>query len=312
VPTITLQDNSSQLEVEGRPGDADSHGRHGDQHCPGIGPRLTLPDGSLYDDGANKAVFVQCADGCFALAYTGLAILGRQRTDIWLTDVLSNAEGRLSPPGAWTVYAAATAIQQEATRALKSLPAQATTRGITFVLAGYYNDMQPFVGVVSNSEDVQGNEFPQFRNEFVCESMARMPGRRFRRTTLLDHGARRALDGTIDRRMKKVKKTTLRQSGELVEDGLVSLIRAASRHERFGVFIGRDCMSPRLSTAAGPFPGQLRDHAGTGVVYFPGRYHDHRGGTVHYYPHVVYPGFSMRNIVFGPAEEVDGLPPSRV
>ena len=56
--------------------------------------RLTWPDGSLADDHANKAVCVSCADGWFAISYTGAAQVGRSRTptDEWLVELLSRAD----------------------------------------------------------------------------------------------------------------------------------------------------------------------------------------------------------------------------
>lgn len=257
--------------------------------------RLTLPDGTLYDDRANKAVFVQCIDGRFALAYTGLAIIGSQRTDVWVVDVLADAESRLSIE--WTVFNAATAIQQSATRAIGLLPLSAVTRGITFVLAGYYGAFQPFLCVISNFEGVKGNQFQQYERNFVSEWLTRPPDHKPKRTALLFHGAKLAIPGTVDRRLKKVRKSTFRQSGAMVEDKLISLIRGASLHETYGKFIGRDCMSMHVPREPG---------------IFPGKYHDHKGGEVHYSPHLVYPGFAVRDLVLGPADEIARLPQNRV
>jgi hypothetical protein len=62
--------------------------------------RLTLPGGKLYDDEANKAITVNCDDGYFSVAYTGLARLRDRdsrewvRTDEWAA--ISSKAARVS------------------------------------------------------------------------------------------------------------------------------------------------------------------------------------------------------------------------
>ena len=55
----------------------------------GVDRRLTS-NGTLYDDLANKAVVVQCADAIFSVAYTGL-MFTPERKDVWLVDFLSRS-----------------------------------------------------------------------------------------------------------------------------------------------------------------------------------------------------------------------------
>ena len=51
--------------------------------------RLTMPDGVLRDDEANKAICVRCRNAHFVIAYTGLAEIGAKRTDAWIVEQLS-------------------------------------------------------------------------------------------------------------------------------------------------------------------------------------------------------------------------------
>ena len=53
--------------------------------------RLTKPDGSLYDDEANKVICVGCSDSYFAIGYSGLGTISTgKRTDEWLVDYLAS------------------------------------------------------------------------------------------------------------------------------------------------------------------------------------------------------------------------------
>ncbi len=51
--------------------------------------RLTCTDGTVFDDSSNKATVLVCANGRFAVGYTGLADYCSFRTQAWLLDSLS-------------------------------------------------------------------------------------------------------------------------------------------------------------------------------------------------------------------------------
>src|SRR5438034_5833169 len=105
--------------------------------------RLTYPDGRLADDGANKAVCVYCADARFSIAYTGIAHVGRMRTDEWLVGVLTDAKAYQMD-----LRSISELLKTRATTALKkALP----RLPLTLALAGYRENW-PFVMSVSNIE----------------------------------------------------------------------------------------------------------------------------------------------------------------
>lgn len=52
--------------------------------------RLTWPDGRVFDETANKAIVFH---GRAAIAYTGIALIGSQRTDEWIADQILDCTG---------------------------------------------------------------------------------------------------------------------------------------------------------------------------------------------------------------------------
>jgi len=93
--------------------------------------RLTLlPDGSLYNDEANKVICVSCKDEHFAIAYTGLAEIEKQRTDIWIVDYLTAINAHKM-----TVELISESIEKYATSCLKTVDRR--YRRTSLVLAGY-------------------------------------------------------------------------------------------------------------------------------------------------------------------------------
>jgi hypothetical protein len=93
--------------------------------------RLTLPDGSVFSDDANKAICIACADARVSLAYTGLARIGDTPTDHWLVDLLTETKSAQKPfPDLLAMVAAA------ATERFSRLGHLGARRGLSLVFAG--------------------------------------------------------------------------------------------------------------------------------------------------------------------------------
>jgi hypothetical protein len=109
--------------------------------------RLTLPDGSLYDDDANKAIFYE---GRIALAYTGLARLDGADTADWLAARLAQHD---------TIEAAMESVASEASQALTQ--ATASDKRVAFLAFGWATlqaqpPPRPFACVATNFMSTQG------------------------------------------------------------------------------------------------------------------------------------------------------------
>ena len=190
--------------------------------------RLSRPDGTLFDDEANKAITVSCKDASFAVAYTGLGIVGRERTDKWLTNYLVSidAAGKRLTEIAMCLQTKLASLRR------RRVPRGAISK-LTLMLAGFWGG-QAFAGVISNAEESKllWLRHDRKRKDAVAE---------------LVRGA--AIDRAIHQRIKKLKRQRFFQKaeGEAVAERLVSLVRAATRTARTGGYIGRNCMSVTIT-----------------------------------------------------------------
>jgi len=92
--------------------------------------------GVVVDDSSNKATAFTCADGRFAVGYTGLARSGNFGLQEWLVDAL----GRCASPD-FTAFGTTDRLGAELTRLFRTHPAirtlPAPTRRLTIMLSGY-------------------------------------------------------------------------------------------------------------------------------------------------------------------------------
>lgn len=113
--------------------------------------RLTLPDGSLYDDDTNKAVFY-C--GRVAVAYTGLAIMEGKPTAEWIASCMKDAANTES---------AMREIAKRAEQHLKKIDVGDQRLAVVATGWGTYKGAQPplpFICVASNFMNDQWNWEP--------------------------------------------------------------------------------------------------------------------------------------------------------
>ena len=105
-----------------------------------------------YDDTANKAVVVECADGAFVLGYTGLGRIGLSGppTDVWAVEALAVAPEKSQRD----------AVDHLASRAAEAIGPPAPGDDLCFMGAGFQSDGRQVVFTVSNVHDECGRYDP--------------------------------------------------------------------------------------------------------------------------------------------------------
>lgn len=118
--------------------------------------RLSTSRGVVTDD-SGKAGVIHTNDGTALYAYTGLAELGSFRAKEWILQALMEAsDGTLNE----TLYGFAEVAEKKfANLAYRG-------HGITLALAGFSSSVGPFMGAVSNLEDLSGAFLPRPSRDF--------------------------------------------------------------------------------------------------------------------------------------------------
>lgn len=129
--------------------------------------RLSLQDGSPYDDNSNKAILL---NGNVAFGYTGLAFLnnGKVRTDDWFLDALNDAY-KSSPNSSLTDTAEY--VANLATKALSNIDASPEVKRLAFVGVGWgkvseEQDLRPIYIIISNCHNSKGRWLSQAQSTF--------------------------------------------------------------------------------------------------------------------------------------------------
>ena len=216
--------------------------------------RLTLSNGALYDDRANKAVMVYCRDAAFALAYTGAARIGPTATDQYLTDLLMDVKAPTL-----TLPEVAHALEDRLTERFLMADMQqwaAAYRRLTVVGVGVGFAGQRFLYRLSNFErkdatyrDAQ-SEFAGtiFRPQALPRSQNRRP------FILMTNGDDSAVSERLRLKLRALKKRRFfhNESPDVVARRLVDVVREAeSTQPESRKTIGRDCMGRSTPTPAG-------------------------------------------------------------
>jgi hypothetical protein len=128
--------------------------------------RLTNPDGTLFDDNSNKAIFV---NGNIIFGYTGLAFLdkGKTRTDEWLLNAFNNAY-KTCPRASLTTTLEF--IAKSATETVKRINTTPMLKRLALVGVGWGKlhgqDLKPIYVIVSNSHNPEGRWLSQALPKF--------------------------------------------------------------------------------------------------------------------------------------------------
>ena len=252
--------------------------------------RLTWPDGSLADDHANKAVCVSCADGWFAISYTGAAQVGRSRTptDEWLVELLSSAD-------AGSLVSADVIELIRSSADASSLNGRTSVIPTCFVAAGFVHVSEarvtPLLWEVRNYDETGGRLALRGFVTQYCRLKAGADPRTALVITVA--GSDSSVTKPIRHRLKKLVKQRFFQTEpvDAVSRKLVSLTRLAASTEAAADRVGRNCMAVSLEPTSQIFSAQ---------------YHPDGTDQMSYGPHFVQPGMAFKGLqIWGG----DGPPP---
>jgi hypothetical protein len=240
--------------------------------------RLTRPDGSIFDDEANKAICVGCGDAHFCIGYTGLAFVDGKRTDEWLVDYLMSIHAYRMD-----VASISAALEKRLTATFKPLPKQ--YRRTTFVLSGFRRHI-PFTMIISNYE--RENLWPPGEAQDTFSTHVwwlKKGGNPETGYCISINGSQRAVSRPLLRRFKGLLRTSFfqKKGSDIVADQLVSLIREAAATPQFGQYIGHNCMAVTISVN----PSES----------FVTKYYSERPSPCGYSPHLITPpGIAVRGL----------------
>ena len=259
--------------------------------------RLTL-DGEVCDSNANKLVCVGCDDAHFSIGYTGVAEIAGQRTDYWLVDQIES----IFSSGHRDVLNVYKELADKATTAVRGLrykgrPVHPKHKGLTLALAGFRQingTTVPFLAYISNVDLDAPSPF-DVQTSFFRKGWMYDPGPLAEKQMLYINGAEGAFtarDKPADAILKRywetkrlLRKVDLgyRPEGRTTADRMAWLVRQATKHPRYGPYIGPDCLSVVLHP----------DNPG-----MPTHYHPEKATTIEYGPHLVTPMLSTWDVEF--------------
>ena len=233
--------------------------------------KLTMPDGSEYTDKSIKSTIVQCANAKFIIGYTGLALIGNVRTDHWLMELLT--DNQVGRKGLGEIPKLLELSARETFLKLKHL---GDRRRITFICAGY-GPSGPFAALVTNSVNAENNRMREINDAFQTHWFLRNNSP-LNRVALFINGEERGIEARVRNGLAKLSQRFVQFSPDQRVRICVDLTRRASDHEKYGKYIGRDCIGTILTC-----DGQALSayHSENSVVGFS--------------PHFVGPQMSMRD-----------------
>ena len=257
--------------------------------------RLTL-NGLLHDATAIKAVGVSCTDAQFCIGYTGVAEIEGKRTDYWLVDQVSDILNSSHHSIKALTWELAVRVEKAMLKLrYKGRPVKWEGRAFALTLAGYHNTedgplTRPFVTTISNMRHRGLGVSPGVETIFTVTSSMLRPGLPNSEYTGLISGAVSAImaEDEYAKRAHTMLKQVMRQikrvdlvetpSGKFTVDRLVAVVRQASKHQKYGRLIGRDCLAV-----------VIHPNARTMGTY----YHPEKASTMIRLPHLVTPWYAM-------------------
>lgn len=235
--------------------------------------RLTLPDGTVYSEQANKAICFDCADAHVSLAYTGLARIGTTPTDQWLVDLLTDNSLAHEP-----FPKAVDAVARLATERFQKLRNLGDRRRLSLVFGGF-GPLGPLVALVSNFEDGSGSWLPDVADTFAAHFWLRNNSS-MRKLDLMISGAEAAVTHELISTIERIRKRFLAKSPEERINVFVQVLRGAAADPEHGWLIGTECMGVIVCPHEG----------------FQATYHPSGDISLAYMPNYVQPGMSARDI----------------
>ena len=256
--------------------------------------RLTL-DGEVCDSNANKLVCVGCDDAHFSIGYTGVAEIAGQSTDYWLVDQIES----IFSSGHRDILNVYNELADKATTAVRGLrykgrPVHPKYKGLTLALAGFRQingTTVPFLAYISNVDLDAPSPF-DVQTSFFRKGWMYDPRPPADKQMLYINGAEGAFTArdkpanTILKRYWETKRLLrkvdlYRTEGRTTAARMAWLVRQATKHPRYGPYIGPDCLSVVLHP----------DNPG-----MPTHYHPEKAATIEHMPHLVTPMLAMWDV----------------
>jgi len=254
--------------------------------------RLTLPDGTMFDDNANKVILF---DGRMAIAYAGLSQIVGVQTDLWLVRVLTN-------PPIRSLARAIYAIRDRATAAFRGWarrPSDKAHHRLVFSFIGWARlpdrpDLHVVVGFISNCHDRDGTLQPTARDDFSIYRETLEPGRFHGMLAPAVPLSTAEYDRLVERN----------QTAENLEDHVVNLVTAVREVALRDTSVSTNVLAVTIPRAVVEQTDGRRMIvlAGSpltldviGSLYFPDK-----EAPIHYGPHTVYAGMGLTDFQGGP------------
>jgi len=188
-----------------------------------------MPDGTLVDDAANKALLLQCVDARVAISYTGIADIAGMRTNTWLRQRLESL---------WqtsTLLEIGNVLRGDLTAALRR-QSHISNRQLTVVFNGYRGGL-PFWGCITNETDPFADHLtpvlPQFSLHSI-ETRQLMTKRAF----VAVSGSLRAVPDAVDKRLASRTRRYYRQQAKETAVEFVRYVFASAAHSTHGQYVG--------------------------------------------------------------------------
>ncbi len=236
--------------------------------------RLTLPDGTIFSEHANKTICVTCSDALIAISYTGLARLDGYDlpTDHWIVDTLaeSHAATRRFPE-------LMDILQERLNANFHGLKHLGNQRGLTVAIGGV-GPPGVFSASLSNQEDSAGNWLPQVADTFRADYWFRND-KPMHKLDCMVHGADSTVGDALRDVIERIRVRFLHRSPKERIRVFVQVIRLAANDAKFGWRVGKDCLGVSVSPVDG----------------FETTYHDLGAGPVQYLPHYVAPHAAFKD-----------------
>lgn len=213
--------------------------------------RLTLQDGSVYDDDSNKAILL---NGHIAFGYTGLAFLdnGNTRTDDWFLDALIDAH-KANPDA--SLSDRAKRIARSATQALANVDTTPESKRLAFIGVGWgmcaaREGYSPIYLTISNCHDSKGRWISQAQPEFSVRAVTpsvKLP------VMLISDGQK--LGTKLEKRVLRLLNTCVKKglSPRTISRILIATVRNVASSNNF---VGKNliiCSIPKESFHPGTF-----------------------------------------------------------
>jgi len=248
---------------------------------------VTLPNGTVCNNKANKAVAVTCLGSRFSISFTGAAYIAGKSTDEWIGDYLTNINA-----ATLSIKSICDTLVEQLSKSHQhfSVPC------LSLILCGYVGEL-PFMALISNFEHWKTNKVVPPQSDFHVEVMRLRKGFNPKRALgLCIHGYEKAITESIKHKLRGLRKKRFFQNNDsnTVALRLVEVIREASRTSGHGKYIGRDCLTIAISR-------NLSDDVE--IIYHP-----EKESPIMYGPYIIHPTGSIKGIEIEGDNEVKFFP----